>query len=171
MHLLTLSFQPSLVDQESLSYTIGQHWTWLRPCHLLPGPQKCAVPGQGATSPSAVPGAAVDLISNVTCCNQDKFHFYTVHGLFIHCWLKLNISLLLLKDRNSLSPGSGHLKITQVSHKTAATNSSARAHGTSWVKPFLEADLRHTTNFHRWKRWLPPFHVLPQAQAELPSSG
>lgn len=23
MHLLTLSFQPSLVDQESLSYTIG----------------------------------------------------------------------------------------------------------------------------------------------------
>jgi len=35
--------------------------------------------------------------------------------------------------------------------KTAANNSTPQARGTSsqWVKPFLEANLRHTVNAHR----------------------
>lgn len=96
------------------------------------------------------------LISNSTCYNLGRFSFCAVYGLLLCCWLKWNVSPLLFKELNSLSPvqitwlSLWRLKATPQAHRTCSKR----------VKPFLGANLRHKANSHRWTGWISSFPHL-----------
>lgn len=93
------------------------------------------------------------LITNSTCCNLGRFSSCAVYGLFLCCWLKWNVSSLLFKELNSLSP----VQITWVSQWRLKAAPHAHRTSSKWVKPLLEANLRHKAKSHRWTRWIPSF--------------
>lgn len=100
------------------------------------------------------------LISSSTCCILGRFSFYAVYVyillLLLCCWLKWNVSRLSFKELNSLST----VQITWVSHWRLKATPHAHKTSSKWVKPFLEANLRHKTNCHRWTGWIPSFPHL-----------
>lgn len=143
------------------------HWR-LRPGHLLAGLQECSPWAQSHPS-VGVPTQHralhwICLISNSTCCNLGWPSFCAACGLLVCCWLNWNVSPLLFKELNGLSP----VQITWVSHWRLKAALQAHRTSSKWVKPFLESNLRHKANSYRWTRWIPSF---PRAEAELQSSG
>lgn len=167
-HFLMLNFLirracPSPLDN-SLSW-------WLRPCHLLPGLQKHAVPGHGATSPSAshtALSAEVDLISNTTSCNQDKFNFYTLYGLLIHQWLKLNLSPFI---QGSQKPESRTSEITRFSHWRLQLTAPLPVGLPASNLNLFWRPMRHTRTPRGDKDDYDLSHILPQTEVELQYSG
>lgn len=74
---------------------------------------------------------------------------------------------LLFKELNKLNP----VQITWVSHWRLKATPQAHRTPRKWVKLFLEANLRHKANPTGEPGEYHPSHTLPQADAELQSSG
>lgn len=137
-------YSPLVVEARSSGRSPGMHSLWAQ-SHPSVG-----VPAQHRALQWICP------ISNSTCCNLGRSGFCALYGLLVRRWLKWNVSPLLFKELNSLSP----VQITWVSHRGVKAAPQAHRTSSKWVKPFLEANLRHKANSHRWTGWIPSFPHL-----------